>query len=69
MRRSGPKICNGKKLCDWVCAHGPPYFQENAGTAWRAREGSMKEAVCERSFIGEAGFLETNIKGQRKSDG
>lgn len=45
------------------------YSGDTVLPAWRAREGFMEGLVREQSFIGEVGFLETNIKGQRESDG
>lgn len=35
----------------------------------RAKEDVMKEVAFEQGFIGQAGFLETNIRGRRKGDG
>lgn len=45
------------------------YLQEEAGRAWKAKEDFMKEVVFEQGFIGQAGFLETNVRGKRKNDG
>lgn len=35
----------------------------------RVEEGVTKEVAFEQGFIGQGGFLKTNIRSRRKSDG
>lgn len=49
-------------------ALGTDDLKEDSGRAQKAKESVMKEVTFEQGFIGQARFLQPNIKGRRKSE-